>query len=74
MNRRVVKNGCEFEAILEARPVKHRRFGERMVLNILQWVRPETARFTVEGEGIDVWCCPKELLDQKTEAPQHSMA
>jgi hypothetical protein len=74
MNRRVVKNGCEFEALLEARPVKQRRFGEGMVLNLLQWIRPETARFTVEGEGIDVWCCPKELLDQDTEAPQRSMA
>jgi hypothetical protein len=74
MNRRIVKNGCEFEAILEARPVKRRRFGEGMVLNILQWVQPETTRFTVEGEGSDVWYCPNELLDQQTEAPQHSRA
>jgi hypothetical protein len=70
MNRRVVKQGCDVEAVLETRSGKSRVFTPGNVLNILQWLRPETARFTVEGEGIDVWCCPREVIDERSEAPQ----
>jgi hypothetical protein len=36
------------------------------VLNILQWVREETARFTIEGEGADIWCCPRIVVEENT--------
>ena len=72
MNRRIVK--YEFEAYREARPAVRRDFGSGAVLNILQWVKPETARFTVEGEGMEVWCCPQFLIDHKTESPEGSRA
>ena len=72
MNRRVIKDRCDIEAILEARPVKSRAFRAGTVLNLLQWVRPDTARFTVEGEGIDVWCCPQKVIDERSEAPHLS--
>jgi hypothetical protein len=74
MNRRVIKHGCEVEAILEARPVKSRSFSAGAVLNILQWVRPDTARFTIEGEGADVWCSPQEVIEERSAAPQTSKA
>ena len=70
MNRRVIKWGCDVEAILEARPVKSRSFSAGTVLNILQWLQPETARFTIEGEGCDVWCCPQEVIEERSEGPQ----
>jgi hypothetical protein len=70
MNRRVVKN--EFEANLEVRPTTKRSFEPGVVLNILQSIRAEMARFTVEGEGIDGWCCPQQIIDEQTEVPQHS--
>jgi hypothetical protein len=74
MNRRVIKHGCDVEAILEARPVKARSFSTGTVLNILQSVRPETARFTIEGEGADVWFCPQEVVEERSEGPQISRA
>src|ERR1041385_7501938 len=54
MTRTVVKAGCEFDALREARPAISRRFRAGAVLNVLQWVNPAMARFTVEGEGIEV--------------------
>lgn len=72
MNRRVIKQGHDVEAILEARPVKSRSFSAGTVLNILQWVRPDTARFTIEGEGCDVWSCPAGVIEQRSEGPQTS--
>ena len=70
MNRRVIKHGCDVEATLEAQPVKSRAFSTGTVLNILQWVRTETARFTIEGEGADVWCCPQDVIEERSEGPQ----
>ena len=72
MNRRVVKNG--FDGSLEVRPTTKRSFGPGVVLDILQSIRAEIARFTIEGEGIDGWCCPQEIIDEHTEAPQSSAA
>jgi hypothetical protein len=74
MIRRVVKSECEFEAACETRLAKRRRFQAGAVLNVLQWVRPDAARFTVEGEGIEVWCCPKTIFDEGTESPEASAA
>lgn len=74
MIRKVIRSGCEFEAGCEARPGKWRRFQAGAVLNVLQWVRPDTARFTVEGEGIEVWDCPKATFDEATESPNASAA
>jgi len=54
MNRRVVKPDGDFDAYREVRPSVHRHFASGTVLNILQWVNPDTARFTIEGEGIEV--------------------
>ena len=72
MNRRVIKHGCYVEAIRETRAEKSRSFSAGTVLNILQWIRPETARFTIEGEGGDVWCCPQGVIDERSEASQVS--
>lgn len=74
MNRRVVREGCDIEAVLEARPVNSRSFSEGTVLNILQWVRPDTARFTIEGEGADVWYCRQEVIEGRSESPQVASA
>ena len=74
MNRRVIKHGCYVEAILEARAEKSRSFSAGTVLNILQWIRRETARFTIEGEGAEVWCCPQGVIDERSEASQASRA
>jgi len=40
------------------------------VLNVLQWVTADTSRFTVEGEGIEGWCCPKAVLYEQTIAAE----
>jgi hypothetical protein len=71
--RRVVRSASELEAFRETRPAVTRRFEQGTVLNVLQWVNPATARFTVEGEGIESWCCPQELFEQQTEAPVAAM-
>ena len=73
MIRRVVKSAAELEAFRETRPAVNRRFERGTVVNVLQWVNPATARFTVEGEGIEVWCCPQEAFEQHTEAPVAAM-
>ena len=69
MIRRVVKGTSELEAFRETRPAITRRFGPGSVLNVLQWVNPATSRFTIEGEGIEVWCCPRDVFEQHTELP-----
>lgn len=70
MTRRVTKPTSEFEAYREARPGIRRRFQPGTVLNVLQWVNESIARFTVEGEGMEVWCCPQGLFDEHTEFPE----
>lgn len=66
MTRRVVKDECGLEAFRETRPTVRRHFPGGTVLNVLQWVKQEIARFTVEGEGIEVWCCPTAVFDENT--------
>jgi hypothetical protein len=68
MNRRVVRPDARIEVSRETRPETVRVLPGGAVLNILQWVKEETARFTVEGEGADVWCCPKAEVDDHTTA------
>jgi hypothetical protein len=64
MERRVVRT--QFDAIREANGVTTRQFRGGAVLNLLQWTRPDQARFTVEGEGAEIWFCPQSLLDKHT--------
>ena len=68
MTRRVIKVGCEFDASQETRPAICRRFKTGAVLNLLQWVNPEIARFTVEGEGIEVWSCRQTVFQDQTDS------
>jgi hypothetical protein len=72
MTRRVIKVASEVEAFRETRPTVRRRFQAGTVLNVLQWVTPDVARFTVEGEGIELWCCPQAVFDEQTESPERS--
>jgi hypothetical protein len=71
--RRVIKQDRDLEASREAKPAVRRHFGPGTVLNILQWVRRDIARFTIEGEGIEVWCCPQPVIDEQTDSPHGSM-
>jgi hypothetical protein len=73
MTRRVVKTACELEASREVRPGVNRRFGAGSVLNVLQWENPAVARFTVEGEGCEVWCSPQTAFEAHTESPEPSI-
>ena len=70
MTRRVIKDASELEAFRETRPTIRRVFHAGTVVNVLQWVKPDTARFTIEGEGIEGWCCPKDVFDEKTFSPE----
>ena len=72
MTRRIIKQASLVEACREARASVTRRFEPGAVLNILQWVNPATARFTVEGEGADIWCCSQAVMDDQTESPAPS--
>jgi hypothetical protein len=67
MNRKIIKPESKIEAFREARPAIRSNFGPGTVLNLLQWVSPEMARFTVEGAGAEVWCCPQTLFQDCTE-------
>jgi hypothetical protein len=69
MNRKVIKPDGAFDAYREARLSVHRHFASGTVLNILQPIKPDIARFTIEGEGIEVWCCPQVLIDERAESP-----
>jgi hypothetical protein len=74
MNRRVIKQDGDLDAYREVRPEVHRHFASGTVLNILQSVKPDIARFTIEGEGIEGWCCPQSIIDERTESPQAARA
>ena len=74
MTRRVIKNGCSFEACREVRPSVVRVLESGAVLNMLQPLKPETARFTIEGEGAEVWCCPHTLIEAFTDLPAVRLA
>ena len=66
MLRRVVAQDRQIDATREANARIFRTFGSGCVLNMLQWVRPGIARFTIEGEGADVWCCDEAQIGQNT--------
>jgi hypothetical protein len=57
MNRRIVLENRSLRAFRERDGKQDRTLGGGAVLNILQWVRPGTARFTVAGEGAEIWTC-----------------
>ena len=69
MIRRLVRAESELEGFRETRPTVKRQFARGTVLNVLQWVNPAVSRFTVEGEGIEIWCCPQDAFEEHTEAP-----
>jgi len=69
MTRRVLRAASGLQAFREARPSIRREFQPGAVLNVLQWVYPNVARFTVEGEGIEVWCCQQRVFDKRTVPP-----
>jgi hypothetical protein len=67
MHRRIVRKNSHFEATREANRATTRQFLEGTVLNILQWIRPGEARFTVEGEGAEIWVCEQATLNRFTD-------
>jgi hypothetical protein len=43
-----------------------RTFDGGAVLNMLQWKRPGEARFTLEGEGAEIWVCEETAVEETT--------
>ena len=74
MYRRTVRPNGTLSVCREVQPATSRSLGSGAVLNVLQWVKPETARFTVEGEGADIWCCPQTELEEYTLGVEASKA
>lgn len=74
MYRRTVRPNGNLSVCREVQPATSRMLDSGAVLNVLQWVKPETARFTVEGEGAEIWCCPQDELDQQTLGAEASTA
>jgi hypothetical protein len=66
MLRRVVVEKRQFEATRESSVETKRIVAGGSVLNMLQWVRPSVARFTIEGEGADIWFCEQSVLELNT--------
>ena len=66
MNRRIVLEDRNLRASRERDGKLDRTLGGGAVLNILQWVRPGKARFTVEGEGAEIWTCEESDMDAST--------
>jgi hypothetical protein len=66
MIRRVVRHEYRFDAKREANGITNREFAGGAVLNILQWLRPGETRFTVEGEGAEVWVCDDGTIQTAT--------
>lgn len=67
MNRRLVRPECRVEACRETRPSVRRQLEPGTVVNILQFLKPETARFTIEGEGAEVWNCEHNVINEQTD-------
>ncbi|MBI2747760.1 MAG: hypothetical protein HYX43_00080 [Burkholderiales bacterium] len=67
MNRRIVLENRSLHATRERDGKLDRTLGGGAVLNILQWVRPGQARFTVEGEGAEIWTCEESAVQSATE-------
>lgn len=68
MNRRVVRENCGLHATREEDGKTVRQFNGGSVLNVMQWHKPGFGRFTVEGEGAEVWVCRQETIDTQTDA------
>jgi hypothetical protein len=66
MNRRIVLENRSLLAIRERDGKQDRTLESGAVLNILQWVRPGQARFTVEGEGAEIWVSEETELQETT--------
>jgi hypothetical protein len=66
MNRRIVLENCNVRAIRERDGKQDRTLGGGAVLNILQWVHPGEARFTIEGEGAEIWTCQESEIHAST--------
>ena len=66
MLRRVVVQERQFEVTREANAKTKRILVGGAVLNMLQWVHPGVARFTIEGEGADIWFCEETVLGLNT--------
>ena len=62
MNRRIVREDSNLCAIRERDGKQNRTLNGGAVLNLLQWVRPGEARFTVEGEGAEIWTCDESAV------------
>ena len=67
MLRRIVIQDGQLEARREVRPRTIRTLPGATVLNVLQAMKPDTARFTVEGEGADIWTCDQSTFERNTE-------
>ena len=74
MDRKLIKPDGDFDVYREVRPAVHRHFALGTVLNILQPIDPDFARFTIEGKSTEVWCCPQSVIDERTESPQAARA
>jgi len=66
MNRRIVREDSNLRAIRERDGKQDRTLNGGAVLNLLQWVRPGEARFTVEGEGAEIWTCDESAVSEAT--------
>ena len=66
MIRRVVRDDDFIKAARESRRTARRDIKAGMVLNILQRTNADEARFTVEGEGAEVWCCQQVVIEEHT--------
>jgi hypothetical protein len=68
MNRRIVLKDRSLRAIRERDGKQDRTLQDGAVLNILQWVRPGEARFTIEGEGAEISTCGEAEIQDSTAA------
>jgi hypothetical protein len=68
MNRRVVRDNCQLTVVRERDGKQNRTLGGGAVLNLLQWKQPGEARFTVEGEGAEIWVCEEAAVEVTTAA------
>ena len=66
MKRRIVMENRPLRAIRERDGKQDRTLNGGAVLNILQWVRPGEARFTVEGAGAEIWTCTESEIHAST--------
>ena len=66
MNRRIVMEDRNLHAVRERDGKQDRTFNGGAVVNLLQWVRPGEARFTVEGEGAEIWTCDESAVSEST--------